>query len=258
MSEYLGDIVRATGFLSRIPMPARFFEDGAFDLTRTVRAFPVAGFLLSLPAALTLLLFLESNASGLLSAFAALAVHALVTGALHEDGLADTADGFWGGRDKARILEIMHDSRIGTYGVVALILSFGLRASALASIAEHITAAHATLAFLAAETLSRMAIVLHWSLTEPARNDGVAASAGQPQNSAVFAAAITGTIITFLLCIPAAGQVVALLIVAAAFAVPYGFSSLTKGKIDGHTGDTLGACQQVAAIAVLLVAALLL
>ncbi|MCO6186244.1 adenosylcobinamide-GDP ribazoletransferase [Rhizobium sp. L1K21] len=257
MSGYFGDIIRAMGFLSRIPMPSGFFGEGAFDLTRTVRAFPVAGFIISLPAAFAFWLFLMSDASPLLSAFVALAIQTLITGALHEDGLADTADGFWGGRDKQRILEIMHDSRSGAYGVAGLILSFGLRASALASLAEQVLAATATLIFLAAEMLSRLAMVVHWSLTVPARSDGVAASAGQPQNGAVALASFTGVILAFLLCIPVTGQVTTLLMIAAAFAAAYVFSGLTKGKIGGHTGDTLGACQQLAAIAVLLVAALL-
>ncbi len=257
MGEYFGDIFRAIGFLSRIPMPARFFADGAFRLTRTVQAFPTAGFIISLPAAALLGLLLAIGVGPLFAAFSALAIQTLITGALHEDGLADTADGFWGGRDKARIMEIMHDSRTGVYGVAALILSFGLRASALASIAATSSPLAAVLALLTAETLSRAAIVLHWVLTKPAREDGVAASAGQPEATAVTTALLGSAVIALLLGLAISGPLPAFAFPLVAVAATYGFTRLTKGKIGGHTGDTLGACQQITAIAILFTATII-
>ncbi len=254
MNGYLGDIMRAIGFLSRIPVPARFFDGGAFRQTRMVGAFPAAGFIISLPAACLLFLLATLGVGPLFAAFSALAVQTLITGALHEDGLADTADGFWGGRDRQRILEIMHDSRSGAYGVTALILTFGLRASALASIMTHTTPGKAAAALLAAETLSRAAIVVHWALSDPARPDGVAASAGKPEKEAVIIALVSSGVMSVLLGYFAGGLFAALLLPAAALAVAYGFTELAENKIGGHTGDTLGASQQLSLLAVLFAA----
>ncbi|MBV2187546.1 MAG: adenosylcobinamide-GDP ribazoletransferase, partial [Rhizobium sp.] len=136
--DYLTDTARAVSFLSRITVPAGVFEGHDGSLSRGVRAFPLAGLVIALPAAATLGLMLTLGASPLLAAFAALAVHALVTGALHEDGLSDAADGLGGGRDRAHALEIMKDSRIGSYGAVALIIAYGLRATAIAQLATHL------------------------------------------------------------------------------------------------------------------------
>ena len=136
MREYMRDIARAVAFLSRVPVPASFFEGDDGKLSRVSRTFPVAGLLIALPSALTFSVLLALNADPLMAALLALTVQTVLTGALHEDGLSDTADGVGGGKDRERALEIMKDSRIGTYGAAALILSFGLRAAALSAIAR--------------------------------------------------------------------------------------------------------------------------
>src|SRR5690606_36097588 len=135
IAGYIADLTRSVGFLSRLPVPPRFFEGHDGSLTSTVRAFAAAGALIALPAAVLLLLLLACRADPLLAGFMALAATTLLTGALHEDGLADTADGLGGGRDRDHMLAIMKDSRTGSYGVFALILSFGLRAAAVAALA---------------------------------------------------------------------------------------------------------------------------
>src|SRR5690606_24070433 len=130
-----------------------------------------------------------------LSAFLALALQAFLTGALHEDGLSDTADGVGGGRDRESALRIMKDSRIGTYGAVALVLSFALRGAALAAIAGSVTPTVAGLALLGVAALNRAAMVWHWSQLPPARADGVAASAGEPEEPATTLALATGGVL---------------------------------------------------------------
>ncbi|WP_338320010.1 adenosylcobinamide-GDP ribazoletransferase, partial [Bradyrhizobium ottawaense] len=112
-------------------------------------------------------------------------------GALHEDGLADTADGLGGGRTRERKLEIMRDSRIGTYGVCALILSFGLRWSALAAIADPLLVAFA---LCAAHAAARAGVPAFMSLVPPARPDGLSASAGSPPGRSVAIAFALGTL----------------------------------------------------------------
>ena len=162
--DYLDDLIRSVGFLSRIPIPGRFFIEHDGSLSRAVRTFPVAGVLIALPSAALFATLLAGHADPMLSAFLALALNTFLTGALHEDGLSDTADGIGGGRDRESALRIMKDSRIGSYGAVALILSFALRGAALAAVATTVTPTMAGLALLGVAALNRAAMVWHWSL----------------------------------------------------------------------------------------------
>ncbi len=118
----------------------------------------------------------------------------------------------------------------------------------------HTTPVKAAAALLAAETLSRAAIVVHWALSDPARPDGVAASAGKPDKEAVIIALVSSGVMSLLLGYFAGGLFAALLLPAAALAVAYGFTELAENKIGGHTGDTLGASQQLSLLAVLFAA----
>lgn len=252
LGDFCDDVARSIGFLSRIPMPGRHFLDHDGRLSRAVRAFPLAGMAIGLPSAAVAGALIALQASSLFAAFVVVAIQALVTGALHEDGLGDTADGFGGGRDRDAALAIMKDSRVGTYGAVALILSFGLRVSALASILPLFTPLGAGMALLGAAALSRTAMVWHWSLLPPARRDGVAASAGVPEPGATRFALGFGLIAAMLFFyfakVPALGLIAALV---AFFATVIAFGRVATRKIGGHTGDTIGATQQLTEIAVL-------
>lgn len=249
MREYMRDIARAVAFLSRIPVPASFFEGYDGKLARVSRAFPFAGLLIVLPAALVFGTLLAVNADPLMAAMLALTLQTITTGALHEDGLSDTADGLGGGKDRERALEIMKDSRIGTYGAAALILSFGLRAAALAALARHLAPSDAAIAILATAALSRGAMVWHWYALPPAKPDGIAASAGKPEGDAMQLALIAALGLAVLLVAPALGvpALVACLLtisIATFFATGY-----VRQKLSGHTGDTIGATQQICEIA---------
>src|SRR5215207_10362704 len=94
----------------------------------------------------------------------------LATGALHEDGLADAADGLGGGATPERRLEIMRDSRIGSYGGAALILAFGLRIAALATLAERMSTGSVAMAIITTACVSRVAALLLFGLSPPARS----------------------------------------------------------------------------------------
>ncbi|KGD94452.1 MULTISPECIES: adenosylcobinamide-GDP ribazoletransferase [Rhizobium/Agrobacterium group] len=254
-SEFVADLARSVGFLSRLPVPDRFFRGHDGSISRAVRAFPVAGLVIAaLPA--FILLFLASG-DALLAALIALALMSLMTGALHEDGLADTADGLGGGRDRDQALAIMKDSRTGAYGVVALILSFGLRAAALAALARHAPPA-AALALLAAAAVSRAVMVAHWQALPPARENGVAAGAGLPEESARNLALLIGGVVALLLLVPALGLPKTLLALIVAALAAFGFTRLVRRKLGGHTGDTIGATQQFSEIAMLATLALVI
>src|ERR1041384_6399585 len=145
--ELLSDLRIAIAFLTRIPMP---HPEGAQPATfvRAHRAFPLVGAAIGLAVGLVYLGLLAIGLPNFAAAALALGASALVTGALHEDGLADMADGFGGGRDRAAKLEIMRDSRLGTYGAMILLVSFVAKVAALAALVDAVivpslVAAHA-------------------------------------------------------------------------------------------------------------------
>jgi adenosylcobinamide-GDP ribazoletransferase len=181
LRDVIADLRMAASFVTILPVAlSKPAADGA--VARATWALPVAGLLVGLAGALVYKVASLLGLSPNLAALLALAATALVTGALHEDGLADTADGLGGGRTRERKLEIMRDSRIGTYGLCALILSFGLRWSALATIANPWAVA---LALCAAHTAARAGLPAFMSQVAPARPDGLSASAGSPPGRSV-------------------------------------------------------------------------
>lgn len=246
---FIADIARALAFLSRLSVPARFFEGHDGRLSFTVRAFPVAGLLIAaLPAAL---LALFGRGDALVAGILALGALTLITGGLHEDGLADAADGLGGGRDLEHALAIMKDSRTGSYGVTALILVIGLKVAALSSLVDAIGPGRAALALLGAAALSRACLVWHWRSLPPARSGGVAAAMGLPDAAAANLAYATAAVALLLLLVPAVGPLallIALMVASLATAV---FTRFVRRKLGGHTGDTLGATEQLAMAAFL-------
>src|SRR5260370_11276515 len=126
-------------FCTCLPVPHAAPVDSG-DVARASWAFPVAGVLVGGAGALTYAIASGIRLPSALAATLALGATLLITGCLHEDGLADTADGLGGGRDRARKLEIMRDSRLGTYGACALIMSLLLRWPALAALAGPLAA----------------------------------------------------------------------------------------------------------------------
>jgi adenosylcobinamide-GDP ribazoletransferase len=166
---------------------------------------------------------------------------------MHEDGLADTADGFWGGFTTERRLEIMKDSHIGTYGVIALVLSLLVRWAMFTTLVSN----GAILApMVAAATLSRTPMVGMMALMPNARRGGLSASVGRP------GVPVAGLALAFalLIALPLAGA--ASLPVLLATALPaIGLVLVANRKIGGQTGDVLGAGQQLVEIAVLAVLA---
>ncbi|WP_371742148.1 adenosylcobinamide-GDP ribazoletransferase [Citreicella sp. C3M06] len=161
--------------------------------------------------------------------FAALAAMALATGGLHHDGLADMADAA-GGRDRAHRLEIMRDSRVGSFGVLALVMVCGLGASALS------TMPRAGVALMLAAVISRLAMVLVLALLPPARAGGLGASA-QGGGSAW----LPGAALALLLALPLGWA--GLIAIAAATAAATLVAWRARTTLGGQTGDVLGAVQ---------------
>lgn len=255
--DFITDVMHSVAFLSRLPVPSQFFKGGdTVEMRHTARAFPAAGLLIALPAAFLVMVFAAFDASPQLTGWLAIALTALITGALHEDGLADMADGFGSGKDKARMLDIMKDSRIGSYGTIAMILSFALRATALASLIETLPAKTAAACLVAAIVFSRAVMVWHWQALSAAKTSGIAAGAGQPGTSERNIALAIGLAIFILFTLHALPILSVACVLAAAFLASLLFGRLCAGKIGGHTGDTIGACQQITEIVILIALAL--
>src|SRR6202035_3039458 len=146
----------------------------------------------------------------LAAAALSLGAGAALTGAMHEDGLADVGDGFGGGRDGAAKLAIMRDSRLGTYGALVLLVSFAAKLSALASLPP----AAIVPTLVVAHALARAAIPVLAANMPLARDDGLGASAGRPETASVVAAVIAAAAIA-LLCLPAKAALLAIAVTVA-------------------------------------------
>jgi adenosylcobinamide-GDP ribazoletransferase len=234
-------------FSTRLSLAHSFAVTGP-DIARASWALPLAGALIGLLGAIAYWLAHAAGLPPLLSGALALAATLVATGCLHEDGLADTADGFGGGTSRERKLEIMRDSRIGSYGACALMLSLLLRGSALASLAEPAFVAGALIAANASARATMPALM--W-LVPHARADGLSADAGRPPGGSVIAATVLGVIALGLGVDRRSAIVVVLLLVAVVACATW----LSREQIGGQTGDVLGALEQVSEITVLLVAA---
>jgi adenosylcobinamide-GDP ribazoletransferase len=213
---------------------------------------PIAGAVIGLFPAFVLV---AASAAGLppsIAAPLAIATLVVVTGALHEDGLADCADGFGGGRTRARKLEIMRDSRIGTFGGCAIALSLYLRAASLSVIAGHgVELAAAVL--VASAAVSRTLCLLPLTILPAARVDGAGAAAGTIDRGRYAAAlAITAAIGLLPGVCGASPSRAAFAVVAAAIAA-LAICGIARRQVGGQTGDVAGAAQQMAEIAVLIV-----
>lgn len=241
--SWLGDTHLAAVFLTRLPLP----DAGIGDLAVSMRAFPLVGLGLGLGAGLVAVLA-ESVLPPLPAALLAVLALVLATGALHEDGLADLADGLGarGGREKR--LEVMRDSRSGAFGVLALIFTVALRAAALSALPGGWAQVSA---LAAAASLSRALIPAAMQVMGPARPDGLGAGAGCPDATIAATAAGLGLLVC-LIGLGLSGTLAALL---AALALGGAVVWAARRALGGFTGDVLGAVQQAAEIGVLLAAA---
>lgn len=222
----------AFSLLTRLPVGSLKGEVPA--MAESGWAWPVVGAAVGGVMAAVSVLALWLGLPPLMAAFLALAAGALVTGGMHEDGLADVADGFGGGGDRARKLEIMRDSRVGSYGVIALVLALGFRAAGIAQMAE--TGA-APLALIALGAASRAGLPLALALMPPARPDGLGRAAGAATGPALVAIGLAGLVL--LAFGPGAALAVALTMALAGLAL----AVLSMRQIGGQSGDVLGAMQ---------------
>ncbi|ANK81956.1 MAG: cobalamin 5'-phosphate synthase [Rhizobiales bacterium NRL2] len=249
------ELALALGWLTRLPVRFPAGGGGERTLAEAVWAFPLAGVVVAAAGAAAFVVAHCFGGPGLLAAVLAVAAMVVVTGALHEDGVADFFDGLGARGGRAARLAAMRDSRIGVYGVIALFLLLAARVAALSGL----SGGEALAALLAAATLSRAAMAWLMLTGAPARADGAGRAAGEPGEGAVAAA----------------GGFALLALVAAALVAPFGIAGLVLAPVlaltaaeavgrkaarrfGGYTGDVLGAACVMSETAVLILLALLL
>lgn len=255
MADRLAEAATALAWLTRLPV-GRLLPDPAPSLARAAWAFPLAGLAVGGIAALVLglagLVGLPAPVAALLAVGAAI----WTTGGLHEDGLADLADGA-GGATPQRRLQIMRDSRIGSYGVLALVLALGLRVAAISAlVAAAPLLAQAALVGLAAA--SRAGMVAGLRLMRPARDDGLGRAAGRPSGAGMAVALALGWAALLAPALLLSHPLPAWL----ALALGLGLAQLWLARralrdLGGQTGDVLGAMQQAGELAGLVLLAAL-
>lgn len=246
LRERAGDFRAAILFLTRLrygPAP----PVGGAAMAQAAWAFPLAGVVVGLIGAAVYFFGYRAGLPSWPAAALAVAATVAVSGCRHEDGLADTVDGFGGGGTRQQKLDIMRDGRIGAYGVCALALSILLRVGALAGLAAPAAVA---LALIAAHGAARAVLPAFMFFVPPARSDGLAADAGQPPRESVAAAALLGLLL-LIFCLGLGPGLLALILLAIVTAF---LAWLSVSQIDGQTGAVWGAVEQVSEILILLVA----
>ena len=243
----------ALSFLTRIPVKLNFAVSSQ-ALNQASRYFALVGVILGVVLALSFLL-LSWSFPAAISVALVMAFSLIITGAFHEDGLADSMDALGGGWTKDRILEIMKDSRIGTFGTVALILILSFKFAASWTIAQK--SAHSfAITLIFAHTASRY---LTSSLVDFMQYSGAGpGSKSKPMASTPLPALyrLPGLLALLISTIPFYDTPLLLLGFFPALLVCIYWSSFIKKWIEGYTGDTLGALQQLTEVIIYLTAAM--
>ncbi|MGR5140925.1 adenosylcobinamide-GDP ribazoletransferase [Photobacterium sp. DNB23_23_1] len=233
----------ALAFFTRIPIPA----DTPYSpelLNKANRYFALVGLVVGLASAISFWLS-QLILPVSVAVIIAMAVSLLLTGAFHEDGLADVFDGFGGGWQPEQKLEIMKDSRLGTYGASALFVVLAIKWSSLTALAE-ISPALTTLALLCLHGLSRAAaasLIFSYPYVRLDEQSKVKPLANQQSQQDLWVLIITSFFILLLFPLP-----MALLLAAAQLLIRYVCGRWFTQQLGGYTGDCLGACQQLAEV----------
>jgi len=240
-------------FMTRYPIPVTI-EFTAERFVEGMKWMPLVGLLAALPAAAGFVLadhFLGREVGAIVAVIVLIAI----TGGLHLDGIADTADGLFSYRSRERMLEIMRDSTLGTNGVIALVLTVLLKYIFL----HNIPASGAALAVLATPVLGRMALVWHSAVGRYAREErGI----GDYVNQTGLAQALAATLLSLMLVTallllwglsPVLVPLVVVLLHLPAIGLAVGFAFWLQRRLGGITGDTIGATVEITEVASLLV-----
>ncbi len=237
----VSDIPAAISLLTRLPVPVDHELAGKRAAYATW-AYPLVGAILGLLAGIIGCLLYWFGAPSNIAALISLISLVMFSGGLHEDGLADCADGFGGAYEKDRRLEIMKDSRIGAFGAIALILFLIGRAGTM----DALIVTSFTPALIAVGAASRLPMVLAMYAMPNARGSGLASSVGKPPETSLIIAIITTLVLCFIMLGWSGIFIFGWAILAAIV-----MGVIAHRAIGGYTGDVLGAMQQCAELAAL-------
>jgi len=240
--------IEAARFLTRAPLPST--GDKSITLSDAFMMFPMVGALIGAFSGLVMWAGLALGLPPLPAAIIAVGATVFLTGALHEDGLGDVADGFGGGKNVAEKLTIMRDSRLGTYGVLCLVLAVAARLGALAGLAEVLSPLAVLFILIAAAALSRGLMVGIIATLPAARTEGLSATLRVRRPVALMTGALCLTIVLAALLPVLSMSGVLISLISATFATVI-LAVVAFRQIGGHTGDVAGAAQQIAEIACL-------
>ncbi|MEO1042430.1 MAG: adenosylcobinamide-GDP ribazoletransferase [Pseudomonadota bacterium] len=242
MKDEAARFLLALQFLTRVPTPTdRIYSPSR--MATSLRYYPLVGVLIGVVSA-AVLSFASFAFPHQIAVIIAIAAGLLLTGGFHEDGLADTFDGMGGGITREQALTIMKDSRLGTYGTLALIILLGLKFVALATMTLGIAAA----ALVTAHGLSRLSSVLVIATSRYVRVSGAGKPVAEGANASSLAIAlITGMliVITWAIVLPIKPLLFGFLGIVMGHVA---MRALFEHKLGGYTGDTLGAVQQASEI----------
>lgn len=241
-------LLLAFQIMSRIPINITLPCESE-DMLGSMTYFPVVGAVVGGLMSLAAWLGYELTGSWIVAAALAVLCDVLVTGGIHLDGLGDTCDGFFSGRKRERILEIMHDSRMGTFGGLGLMLTLMLKFAFISAALNRLGMAALGLTF-AAPVMSRMCVVLLEKIGASARSGMGSAYVEGMKWECVATAFAIGTLIVLLV-----KPVMALFMPLSAL-LALVFNRYFNRKIGGLTGDTLGAANELCALAFYALAAL--
>lgn len=231
----------ALQFLTILPVKIKL-EIEQSDFGKSLLYFPLIGMLIG--TLLSLSLFLLGGLPRMVRAIFILIMPIIITGGIHLDGFADTCDGFYGARPKEVILQIMRDSQIGVMGVIGLVCILLLKFSLIASIPQNIL----WRPLIMMMAFSRWTQVLGCYMSSYPREDGKAKYFIEYDSKKEFLAGVFFVIVLFLLLAGLKGLVLLVLSLAMILL----FINYVKKRIDGMTGDTIGATSEIAEVLMLL------
>jgi len=250
LSRELRLFLTAVQFFTRIPAPA-WVGHSAQQLDQVARYFPLVGICVGVLSAATLWLGAHvlplSLAVGL-----SMVASILVTGAFHEDGLSDFADGMGGGSSREKALAIMKDSRVGAYGVIALVLVLLLKYQALLALYNMHSLLFAAAALISAHAISRLMAASLMLTQRYIRDDAstrIKPATQQPSHSSISIALLTGVATLDILFAAGAKTSAVFAAIAAAFLMRAYLAWRLQKRLGGYTGDCLGAVQQLCELA---------
>ncbi len=247
MVNFLAALLRAMGFLTRLPIANHWFPAN-HHISQDVLFFPIAGAIIGLIGGFGTIIMSWFGFDNWFSAIFGVFFVIVITGALHEDGLADVTDAFFVSKSKSDRLAIMKDSRIGTYGTLSIVFNVLFRIILLHSILSKSGLMIMLLAFIVSEACSRGGMVWFWTKLPLARENGTAAFAGHPDTKNAQQTLILTICIIIIAAFLHFGLFWMITTLLLTWLLISAFVLLCNNRIGGYTGDTLGAAQQFLAI----------